>query len=385
MSRLPTYSLIAVLALIAAGLGWNYYARPFERYFSQQLAHLKASPVPAPSPTTVPVTINQQIAGIMAWPVDLDAEPASFSAELQTIALMKPGYVTLFGTSVTAAQAQAAIHQLDTQAAAPWVWVDHEGGTVQRLSGEGFSKVPSWSELCQQSATQSGEAITTAARELKAVGVDGVLGPVLDLRSGSRVLGTRLCSDQPDVVLTRSLAVIAAWQAADVQPVIKHFPGIGAASRDLHTNFARVEVNPAEAGVFAQILDKFPKLAVMVSHVGVTNQYPDIPCSQSDACVQELAANFPSALIVTDALEMVSAGYNGQDKPPKSLSERAIAALKAGNQVLLFGPKLSDLELQQVMADIETAAKTDAFLRSKIEQAYQASQRYKLQATQIGP
>lgn len=384
MSRLPTYSLIGVLAVTAVVLGWNYYHRPFERYFAQQLSLMSASPVPAPTPTTVPIALNQQIAGVMAWPIDLDDEPASLSTQLSTVALVKPGFVTLFGSAVSAVQAQQIIEQVDTLAGQPWVWVDHEGGTVQRLSGDGFTPVPSWSELCQQSATQSGEVVAAAARELRQVGVDGVLGPVLDLRSGSRVLGTRLCSHQPEVVLTRSLAAIAAWQATDVQPVIKHFPGIGAASRDLHTNFARVEVNPAEAGLFAQILDRFPKLAVMVSHVGVTNQYPDVPCSQSEACVQELAATYPSALIVTDALEMVSAGYQGQSQPLKSLSDRAIAALKAGNHVLLFGPKLSHVELQQVMADIESAAQSDAFLRSKIETAYQASQRYKMQSIQIG-
>ncbi len=70
--------------------------------------------------------------------------------------------------------------------------VDHEGGSVQRLNGEGFTILPSWKRMCNQTAELRQSSLASSAAELAAVGIDVVLAPVVDVSHSNIVLRDRV-------------------------------------------------------------------------------------------------------------------------------------------------------------------------------------------------
>lgn len=377
-----TLGFIVLLSVACLLLGFNYLFRPFE----SQPPSLDPSPTPlvtdqAPTMQWFP---EAAVAEILAMPLGVSnaASPsAQYQADLTWINQRQPGLVTLFGSTISTTSAQTAIRQIQTQYAdqPPLIAVDHEGGTVQRLSGTGFTRLPSWQSLCAQPATRSAQLLQQSAQELKAVGVDLVLAPVIDVGNSS-VLGSRLCSSDEAVVAERAQQYVQAFGSQQILPSLKHFPGIGASTRDLHFTFDRVTVRPEEALLYRQLLDIFPTLGVVVSHVGVSNQFPDIPCSLSPDCIGELKQNYPQVLVISDALEMEAAAYqapselsnasgSSQTAGPLTLAERAVRAVRAGNEVLLFGAQVTATEMEEVYQALLAESQRDPSFQALVEAA----------------
>lgn len=359
----PTFLLVFALSLMAVILGYNYFFEP--------LAFLSPSPTPnivSQTNSTGPadlLTKEEKIAQLLALPII-----ASQGGEIQ-----KPevnfGFYTLFGSQIATASAQKTTTQLKNLAfkIKPLIAVDHEGGTTQRLSGSGFTALPSWQSLCSLEATRSAQILTTSAREIKNAGIDIVLAPVLDRAQSHPVLKSRICSDQSEVIEQRATEYLKILKSQNLLPVVKHFPGIGQTSLDLHQNFDRVLVATQEAQIYQTVLDQYPNMGVMVSHVGVKNQYPDIPCSLSDSCVGQLTANYPEALVFTDALEMKAAGFQTGQSSLKPLSKRAKEAILAGNQVLIFGPSVSEQDLIDLINTLAREYESSQVFKQKVDLA----------------
>lgn len=388
-----TLFFIILLAFFAALMGYNYYAKPVQKWQDQRAEEyrlaLQASPSPSPQTGTPAeqarqqvisqLTPQQKVAQIIAVPVRLPlAGPFSSTASAQTnrwLETTKPGFIVIFGRNIGYEEAQVSISQLKTaaQLSEPNIptlaLVDHEGGTVVRLSGTGFTKLPSWQELCTLPPETTSELLRKSARELSLVGINMVLAPVVDVGANSAVFRSRLCSSQPELVVDRATLAIDAYQAFNVKPVLKHFPGIGETTRDLHTSFDRVTVTPELALIYAQLLQAFPRVGVMISHAGVVNQFADVPCSLSQTCVGELTSNANGALVMSDALEMVSAGYQKETQVLKPLSQVAEEAVLAGNHILLFGGNASEAEIETVVATLSARYQRDAAFKAKLDQA----------------
>jgi beta-N-acetylhexosaminidase len=373
--NIKTATVIGFLFILAVLLGFNYFFKPFAADPNQQAAQTDPSPAPSPA---VPaeealfqsLSPEERVAQLLAAPVNLPLDTASPSAEVGWVGQRQPGLVTIFGDQVATDEAEVAIRSLkqSSQRVRLLVAVDHEGGSVQRLSGEGFSLLPSWRQACQGITEESQELFSQSARELSQVGVNIVLAPMLDFGSPNPVLQQRICSDDPELVVENALLFAAAFYQQGVLPVFKHFPGIGQTTRDLHTSFDRVTVEPESAGLYRQALDVFPDAGVMVSHVGVENQFPDVPCSLSGACVGQLTSNYPQTLIFTDALEMESAGYVATGSA-KSLSQRSIDAVSAGNDVLVFGPTVTAEQLETVYQALLTEYQQNNTFQTLVDRA----------------
>ncbi len=126
------------------------------------------------------------------------------------------------------------------------VFVDQEGGRVQRLRG------PLWREWAPplDMAKAAGRDAQRAmwlrmrliAEELRAVGIDGNCAPTADLATPlthpflrNRCYGT----DVPTVVAI-ARAAAEGLLAGGVLPVVKHMPGHGRATKDTHLDLPRV-------------------------------------------------------------------------------------------------------------------------------------------------
>ncbi|MPM59481.1 Beta-hexosaminidase [bioreactor metagenome] len=393
MKRWPTYLLILFLLALAVFLGANYF---------RQRQNVAENPVPQPSVTPTPVatsskaalTDKERILQMIAIPVTVtdflaeqkqlaneDAKKlnSSASAELvepnaqetwsDWITDRKPGFVVYFGSRIStesATLASASLHKLYPENFyQPLIMVDHEGASVQRLQGTGFSRLDSWANIVEKyNSEEQVKAFRQSAQQVSAAGVNIVLAPVLDIASGSAILQSR-ASDDEEKLAVAAENYIKTFSQYHLMPVIKHYPGIGQLSSDLHTSSGEVALRSQDTAIFSKILTQFPNIGVMTTHVSLKDKFNGQPCSLTAECLKPLTENFPEALLVTDDLSMKSAlEVKGREQ---SLSEAAIAAVRAGNSVLLFGPDVSMAELDQVIADLLTQYQDSASFQKAVD------------------
>jgi len=381
-----TIIFILVLAVLASVLGYNYFARPFADYQAAQ-TELAEPTVSEEGKTDSDLKLaeeslsDQELAQLIALPYLFEVKNSSTqSATLSWIDKNQPGVVTLFGVKISTNSAKSVIDKINSSFnddLSPLIAVDHEGGSVQRLSGIGFTDLPSWRSVCDVSSAQRQNLLATSAQELSQVGVDVVFAPVVDIASQSAVLKDRVCSSDSDIVTKRAAEFIDIFAQQKIISAIKHFPGIGSISKNLHHNFDEVSLEEDEVLVFKNLLEKYQLLGVMSAHVSVRGRYEDVPCSLNRDCIDDLIEYFPNALVFTDALDMDSAGYAGVAEESISLAQRSVLAIKAGNDVLVFGPNVELDEIDEVFSALKTAYKSDEEFQHQAEKSVKKILQYK--------
>jgi beta-N-acetylhexosaminidase len=108
----------------------------------------------------------------------------------------------------------------------PWVFASQEGGDLNSFPDLPPSAAPADLRSAREAAAQAREA----GKGLRALGVNAVLGPVIDVGSSETgsALGSRVYSDSPDEVSAYAAAVVRAYRAEHVFSTAAHFPGLGA-------------------------------------------------------------------------------------------------------------------------------------------------------------
>ncbi len=224
------------------------------------------------------------------------------------------------------------------------VAVDQEGGRVQRLR-RGFVALPppralgAYYERDPHGALRAAELIAwLGAAELRAVGIDLSLAPVLDLdrppgEPPNPVLAGRAFHHDPRVVAELGLAWRRGLDHAGMAAVGKHFPGHGGVAEDTHREAA------ADPRTVPELWDRdllpFRRLiraglpAVMMGHVAFP-RLDAAPAGRSARWIGEVLRarlGFEGA-VLSDDLDMAGAGEG-------DLLERAQAALAAGCDLIL--------------------------------------------------
>jgi beta-glucosidase-like glycosyl hydrolase len=328
--------------------------------------------------------VEAKVAQLMTYPVAVsanqtqsEANEATLSAAVeetgakvmtgqskQEIQELQPGLFIFFGSGIGSDRVQTVIqetNQLYNQDSLPPLFaVDHEGGQVQRFSGEGFSQLPAWQIMCSRSSEERSELFAQSAQELSQVGVNIVFAPVVDL--GGSWLGTRSCKNYENLQPTAA-DFIEAFGQHQIMPVIKHFPGIGAAPADPHQTTSSINLDGEDVNIFKDLLDAYPNIGVMTAHIQIRDQFDEMPCSLSSRCLYALDEYWPESLVFTDALEMgalevyaqqtIEASPSAQIKIETSdadsyLPSLAVQAIKAGNNVLVFGKDVSFEDLLDI-------------------------------------
>ena len=433
MKQFRQYFFIILLGLTTILFGYNYFYRPFEKKQEVVLEGVSGSAQMVaesrtPQDILLELTAEQRILQMLAAPVTVGPDfvsvaselvaddffnqvpqatlaasnttNATNSANLRTVTnlletnspesfaatsaavektaledqVQKFGFFVLFGKSITMNQVKQVVGELHNTTNVlelkPLIAVDHEGGTVQRLSGEGFTKLDSWRKICSLTTTDREEILKQSAHELKEAGIDIVLAPVLDV-GNSQILKDRVCSiDSYAIVADRSMDFVTIFSDLGILPVIKHFPGIGLATKDLHNSYDYISVLENDVKLYKYIIDQVKHIGVMTAHVGVVSQDRTIPCSVSPYCVSELNTAYPEVLVFTDALEMVAASYD-KDNPrvPKDLIQISKEAILAGNNVLLYGASVSPEELENIATALLTEYEQNPKFRALVDQS----------------
>lgn len=362
--------LILVLFLAAVMMGFLRFNRDrINQNFPA--AQVEVSPSPESEVLTESPEIHN-FATLLAVPFDL-SQPASHSAMLDFINVNRPGMVILFGENISQEDAAATIQEIKgqiTNGRAPIIAVDHEGGSVQRLSGEGFLNLPSWKRMCDQTQELRQAALASSAAQLASVGVDVVLAPMVDVAESNPALRDRVCDGDVEVVSSAAEDYVVAFTDVGINPVLKHYPGIGSVGTDLHQRFTTVEITTKDVEPFKNVLDSYPKIGVMTSHVGVENQITGVPCSQSFPCVKQIFELYPSVFVISDAIEMSAATYNpANERMPKSLAAATIDAILAGNHLVSFGPSVTADDLNNLLDILKTKYTSSEEFRIRVDEA----------------
>lgn len=260
-------------------------------------------------------------------------------AELQ--ARYKPGGMILFARNL---EGPTQIVELTNglQARSPHspllIAIDQEGGRVSRLP-KGFTIFPPCGVVgtCRSEELAYAAAAVTAA-ELRAVGVNMNMAPVLDVHSNpdNPIIGDRAYGTQPGVVAELGLAAIRGFQGKGVVACGKHFPGHGDTSTDSHKELPVVKAS-AEV-LFERELPPFRRTiagglaSIMTAHVVYPALDAQRPATLSPTILTGLLREQLGfdGVIVTDDLEMRAiVDHHG-------IEDAAVQAFLAGADILLI-------------------------------------------------
>jgi beta-N-acetylhexosaminidase len=216
--------------------------------------------------------------------------------------------------------------------------IDQEGGRVSRLP-KGFTIFPPCGVLGRCNSTELAyAAAATIAKELRAVGVNMNMAPVLDVNSNpdNPVIGDRAFGSTPEIVSELGWATAAGLQDHQVVACGKHFPGHGDTNADSHKELPVVE---AVRGRLEMI--EFPPFrhavaqgvaTMMTAHVLYRALDEKLPATLSPAIVTNLLRHELryDGVVLTDDLEMhaIIDHYGIEDA--------AVRAVLAGCDVLLI-------------------------------------------------
>ncbi len=273
-----------------------------------QVVELPTTPVPLPTPSSLScLAIRQRVAQLL---LPLVTQPELFGAqvfaadgELGGIGLLGQPNAQL-GTDLAALQ-QASFVPL-------MVASDEEGGSVQRLATL-LGPIPSAAETAQsKTPEETREQWVEYGFRVRALGIDVVFGPVLDVGSGPGI-ESRSFSDDPQVVASFGRAVADGLIEAGITPVFKHFPGHGSATADSHLE---LPTTPPLADLRASDLVPYVEIfkdpvfreqaGVMVGHLAVPGLSDEVPASLSPEAIGGLLRDELGfgGLVFTDAMNM---------------------------------------------------------------------------------
>lgn len=225
-----------------------------------------------------------------------------------------------------------------------FIAIDQEGGVVSRLK-------PPFTQFrgspYMQSSEDAIDFARTTARELRSIGVNMNMAPVLDVLppDGPSVMQDRSFGHDPVHVSRMGNAVIRHLQKQNIMAVAKHFPGIGRTVLDSHEDLPDLDT---DARFLAEI-DRVPFQAavdagvagIMLSHIRYRALDPDWPASLSPAIAEEILRRRMAyrGLVITDDLDM------GAIVKHHPLPDIVRQCLNAGVDILLIchaGPKIQE-------------------------------------------
>lgn len=228
---------------------------------------------------------------------------------------------------------------LETHGTPLFLAVDQEGGRVARLKAP-FTEFPGNEAIGNDGDPQhcAEEFARVTAREMKLVGLNMNLAPVLDVPRGDpeEHLRGRTFGEDPQLVGELGRTVIQTLQAQGVMAVAKHFPGLGRTSKDPHLHLPKIVLKKDELEFVSlapfRIAIEEGVSGVMTSHAVYTELDAARPATLSRRIVNDLLRQDLGfdGLVLTDDLEM------GAIAGDWGVARGAAEAFAAGADLLLI-------------------------------------------------
>jgi beta-glucosidase-like glycosyl hydrolase len=207
--------------------------------------------------------------------------------------------------------------------------------------------------------------IRIISQEAKAVGINVILAPVLDVNTNpyNPIIGTRAFSENPRKVAWFGNEFIKGIQAQGLIACAKHFPGHGDTREDSHIKLPVIKadikrLNRVELYPFKQAIEAGIRM-IMIGHLKVPALDPRHPSSLSSRIIKELLKDKMGfkGLIITDAMNMQA--VSGREH--RSEQESCLRALNSGADLLLHPQNPEDVidylgsRWDEIMAVVESA------------------------------
>ncbi len=235
------------------------------------------------------------------------------------------------------------------------VFIDQEGGRVQRIRPPILDKYPSaqsLGEIYRQDREKGRRAAWLMSRlhafDLSRFGIDVDCLPVLDVpvEGSSNVIGDRAYAFDPAIVADMGRAAAEGLKAGGVLPVMKHMPGHGRGMADSHHELPVVHASRTEleAHDFAPFVALKDELMAMTCHIVYTALDPERPATTSRKVIEEIVRGhigFDGLLISDDSSMNALKG---------TLGERAANIVAGGCDIVLHCNGVMD-EMKQVVAE----------------------------------
>jgi beta-N-acetylhexosaminidase len=255
------------------------------------------------------------------------------------------GGIVLFSRNIVdPVQLASLCHDLQTaaskgQGSPLFLAVDQEGGRVARLR-EPFTSFPGNAAIGMdgEPVKRAIEFATVTSKEMKLVGLNMNLAPVVDVQRGEieKHLAGRSFGEDPELVAFLGRTVIKHLQKNGIMAVAKHFPGLGRADVDPHHLRPRINIDREElVGInlppFAAAIEE-GVCGIMTSHAIYPALDPEQPATLSPKVLTEVLRGRMgfTGLTITDDLEM------GAIATEWRVGEGALKSFQAGADILLI-------------------------------------------------
>jgi beta-N-acetylhexosaminidase len=299
------------------------------------------------------------------------------------LSTFQPGGIILFQRNlVSAEQTHALLRQTQKSSATPMLLcVDMEGGTVDRLRNV-IAPVPSVAEVA---ATGSKKLFHRHGRligeEVRALGFNTDFAPVLDLQlePSKSVLGSRSVASKPKQTIAYAWAFLRGLRDCNVLGCGKHFPGLGEANLDSHTELPSID--KSQKRLWKEDLVPYRELRrelpfVMVAHAA----YPQVPGDGTPASLSKKWMNGIlrkkigyRGIILTDDLDM------GGVLAAASIEDAAVETLRAGADMFLVCQKEESVRraFEAVLKEAEKDKKFAKLIGEKAKRVLAAKKKSK--------
>ena len=344
------------------------------------VAILPGSPAGAADASTAllaRLSLDQRVGQLLM--VGVPATGAS-SAALDQVRRYHVGGVILTGRSSAGTAATATLAaQLQAQATAAGnagvpllVSTDQEGGSVQILSGPGFSTMPSG--LSQGAEATS--TLRTQARswggQLRSAGVRVNLAPVADTvpaGANNPPIGNfdRQYGSTPATVSSHAGAFAAGMEDAGVIPTVKHFPGLGRVTANTDTSTGVTDSVTTRTDAYLAPFRDVSRIGtpfLMMSTAVYSRIDPANPAAFSPTVLNGMVRGDLGfgGVVISDDLG------NARQVSGIPVGDRAVRFLGAGGDIVLT---VAPSTLPTMYQALLSRAQTDAGFRARVNQSAQ--------------
>lgn len=248
-----------------------------------------------------------------------------------------------------------------------FITIDQEGGVVTRLPEDGCNVPGAMATAATGNPENAGILAGITARELKSLGINFNLAPVMDINNNpaNPVIGVRSFSDQAEVTAAFGRAAVQGYQQESLLSCAKHFPGHGDTAVDSHLGLPVIEktmeeLEQLELKSFRAVFEAgIP--AVMTSHILFPKLEPDrIPCTMSRRIITDILRQRLGfrGLVLSDCMEMDAIRkYYGTAK--------GVAAAMAAGVDMVFVSHTSSL-LEEAVLEVYQAVEEGRISREEM-------------------
>lgn len=260
-----------------------------------------------------------------------------------------------------------------------FIAVDQEGGVLSRLTQD-FTIFPGNKALAMAGAEQLAELSAFAmGQELRAVGINMNLAPIVDINSNPRnpVIGLRSFGDSPECVIAFADNALRGFHRAGIITSLKHYPGHGDVEIDTHEDLPILhktmdQLEKVELTPFAKLANQSDTM--MTAHI-IVPAFDSLNCatlSPNTLDYLRKKIGFKGA-VISDSLIM-----EGLLKNCTSIDEAAVRAINAGCDILLLGGKqmngsdqkeLTTTDVKRIHASLVDAVRKGIISEERLNQS----------------